>query len=849
MGENVYLPPRRSVNSGFRPPWTGLAPDAHAGAVLPDRALKNTGSPPWRIFGEVPYWPFDKQAGEAVTLRPRRPFTRRQPDTVFTMSLFKRWFPWKFLVRRAARSYGFIDPLGLLARIRRFSQPSEVGEPLELIRAGIAFHARGLVNTRAIQHNLDWVWPYWVERQFNPEDPSFIPRAFSITHVNLTHRNWTALGRPDLASYPIVDPRGLVTPLFDGWSLDLWLLPDEGPPLIPSKSPEAEQMLTWDPDLRITTRCRDRECALGSEAFLIGTRKDPVLELEAAGSCAGGGRLVVALRPYNPEGIQFVERIEAQPEGTGWVVDGKTSVDFSEPPDAVLFSNYREGDVLQKALASEPPEGGENATARCDVGMATAAALFTLEPGSSRTVRVRIPLDGKAGPDRTGAEKDDRPSEAWASWMSGAPRLEIPDDHIRFLHDAALRTLIMLSADDVVPGPYTYKRFWFRDACFMLEGLLCAGFTERCRRILDTFPDRQKLTGYFQSQHGEWDSNGQVLWIYDRFERLSDTPPEPGWMAAVSKGAEWIRRKRIRSGSSAPHEGLFPPGFSAEHLGPNDYYYWDAFWGVAGLRGAARLASRHGSREKSEAWSREAADLERAVFRSIEMNPAFRRAGAIPAAPYRRMDAGAVGSLVADYPLRLVMPGDPRFLATVDHLMENCFYRGAFFQDMIHSGINPYLTLAMAQTLLRAGDPRYRDLFLRVADLASPTGQWPEAIHPWTEGGCMGDGQHGWAAVEFVQLIRNLFVREEDDRLVLGSGILPDWLQAGEPLFYGPTLTAFGRVSLRVEKDSDGTLRLHLEPDWHTAPPAVEARVPGYRPRTDIDPAEPVTLEPEEKTT
>ncbi|MCF8063266.1 MAG: hypothetical protein K9M82_12165, partial [Deltaproteobacteria bacterium] len=68
------------------------------------------------------------------------------------MSIFKRWFPWKFFVRRAARKYGFIDPLGLLARIRSFSQPSEVGEPLELIRAGIAFHARGLVNTRAIQH-------------------------------------------------------------------------------------------------------------------------------------------------------------------------------------------------------------------------------------------------------------------------------------------------------------------------------------------------------------------------------------------------------------------------------------------------------------------------------------------------------------------------------------------------------------------------------------------------------------------------------------------------------------------------------------------------------------------------
>jgi hypothetical protein len=71
-----------------------------------------------------------------------------------------------------------------------------VSEPIELLRAGVVFHARGLINSRVIQHNLDWVWPYWIERQFDPNDVSFIPRAFSITHINLTHRNWTAIGYP-----------------------------------------------------------------------------------------------------------------------------------------------------------------------------------------------------------------------------------------------------------------------------------------------------------------------------------------------------------------------------------------------------------------------------------------------------------------------------------------------------------------------------------------------------------------------------------------------------------------------------------------------------------------------------
>jgi hypothetical protein len=70
-----------------------------------------------------------------------------------------------------------VDPILLLGRLERFAQPSEVIVPMELVRAGLVRHARGLLNARAFQHNLDWVWPFWVERQFDPHDRAFVPRA------------------------------------------------------------------------------------------------------------------------------------------------------------------------------------------------------------------------------------------------------------------------------------------------------------------------------------------------------------------------------------------------------------------------------------------------------------------------------------------------------------------------------------------------------------------------------------------------------------------------------------------------------------------------------------------------
>lgn len=199
---------------------------------------------------------------------------------------------------------------------------------------------------------------------------------------------------------------------------------------------------------------------------------------------------------------------------------------------------------------------------------------------------------------------------------------------------------------------------------------------------------------------------------------------------------------------------------------------------------------------------------------------------AMPAAPYRRLDAGAI---VAGYPLQQQDARDPRLTDCVEYLLDHCFVDDAFFQDMIHSGQNAYLTLQVAQVLLRAGDPRYIELMDAVARLASPTGQWPEAIHPQTGGGCMGDGHHVWASAEWVLMLRNCFLREEGDCLVLASGIPARWLASGEVLSFGPAPTAFGAVSVRLEPVDDGQFMLSWNADWHAAAPHIEAALPGYR--------------------
>ncbi len=729
--------------------------------------------------------------------------------------MWLKWFPWRFIVRHLARTHGFIDPLALLAKARRFAKPSEVAEPMELLRAGMVFHARGLINSRVIQHNLDWIWPYWIERQFNPADESFIPRAFSLTHVNLTHRNWTALGWPDLEEYPLVDPRGLLTPLHDGWSLDSWIVTDDGHSLLPSRSRNCRQHLVLHPYPMVTTATHWEDLDLVTTAWVALEENQPTLVLSVSAQAQRPAWAVLALRPYNPEGISFVHTLELAPDRRSWRVDEAAVVKFDALPERHVAADYHSGDVALNLL-----ERAEQTQTTCEVGMATAAALFRLQPGQPRQITAKVSLPCKSHARLS--------ADAWEQEHSQACRIEIPDKRFQFLYDAACTTLIFHSPGEVYPGPYTYRRFWFRDAAFILHALLCAGLTERAERALDHFPARQRLNGYFHSQEGEWDANGEVLWIFGRFCELTGRQPKPQWQGALLRGGRWILAKRLPDDGS-DHAGLLPAGFSAEHLGPNDYYYWDDFWGIAGLRAAATLVESFDP-ASARAFAEGAREFQRAVDTSLARASIRLGRPAMPAAPSRRLDAGAIGSLVAGYPLQLYAPRDERLLDTAEFLLERCFFQGGLFQDMTHSGINPYLTLHVAQVLLRAGDERYFDLMQTIAALASPTGQWPEAIHPRTLGGCMGDGQHVWAAAEWVLMLRNCFVREEGDQLVLASGIPPCWLSSDQPLCFGPAPTSFGTISITLQACPDGRRQVFWVGRWHRQPPPILVHLPGSEP-------------------
>jgi hypothetical protein len=702
-----------------------------------------------------------------------------------------KWLPWKYVLRKVARAHNVVDPVVLMHNFNKFAKPSEVLAPIELLRNSLVFQARAVLNSQAIQHNLDWIWPYWVEEQFNPVSDSFVPRAFSVTHMNLTHRNWTAVGYPGVRELPIVDPRGMVTPFYDSWSVDVWIVGKGSDTIFPSKSVPHMHRLDYEGNLRVETSFKNGSAQLKEAVEVESEKGIPYCRMHIKAAAEAGSKLIVSVRPFNPEGVSFINSIQVSNDYSEWTVNKKERLVLRDRPDGIVLSNYSRGDFHKRAGGNDY---SEESGVSCTVGMATGGAVYTLD-STGREIELRIPY-AEIEPAKEGTKHT--PAQIWRSHLSGTAQLTTDYGRYAYLYDSALRTVLLHTGYRVYAGPYTYKHFWIRDAVIIGYALLRCGMPHKALSICEEILQYQKSSGYVRSQNGEWDSNGQVLWLLQELADVIGTDKLEKYEKKIKKAARWIIRKKNNGTKDPCTDGIMPAGFSAEHLGPNDNYYWDTFWSIAGLQAAGALTSQLGDDDESRKFKAAATTMTEAVSASLDAVEKKTGSSGMPASPHRRLDSGAVGSLAASYPLRIFDSKDTRVRETVEYLMENCMVDNSLFHDISHSGINPYLTLHMAQALLRNNDSRYRLLVQSIAQLASETGNWPEAAHPTLKTGTMGDGQHVWAAAEWLLMVRNMFVREEGEKLILCSGIPEEWLTDKTPVSFGPTPTKWGSVTVSV---------------------------------------------------
>lgn len=724
------------------------------------------------------------------------------------------------------------DIIRHLTTFQRLGETLEIQAPREMLPIGARTLLRAVRTRGAVQIRPDWLWPYWIERQIDPRSPSFIPRGHLPFMTNVTHRNWTMVGNIGSAWEAIVDPCGLVTPWFDGWSLDWWIGAEDRWHF-PSRDTAVRQSLVEATPIVQTAMRVPGGDAIQRVYTTAGSEELVIVEVENASPTPVA--VAFALRPYNPEGLAVVERIQMQ--GTTVLADGRPALLLPRAPAQSSASTFMRGDCSKDVFEGSTLEGSPP-DVRDPAGLAQAAFVYPLAHGA--VLRVAMPLTpvgrtrrrGRArrraqAVERVGASGAPAMQEVargWHAQLGRGMQVKIPDQRLSDAIDANRAAMLLFhDGDEITPGPFTYHRFWFRDAAYQLAALDRWGFHDEVAEVLGSYRRRQRADGFFASQRHEWDANGAAIWTIAEHHRITgDEALLEELLPAVRKGVGWIRRKRRERRRNAPEvQGLLPPGISAEHLGPYDFYYWDDFWSLRGLLDAAwlmREADDEGGARDAEVVAEE---LRRSLFASLELTAQRLKQRVMPAGPTRGFDAGMIGSLAACWPLKLLAAEDPWISESLGAIRDQFCIGDAFFQGISHTGLGTYLTLQVAFIELEAGDPTALKRLRWMLSAATPTYTWPEAIHPRLGGGCMGDGHHGWAAADFLSFTRNMLVREAaGENVALMTLLPPGW--EGQPVDVRDAPTHWGRISYSVRWHGDRPGLL-----WECERPGVQLTAPG----------------------
>ncbi|MFE0170800.1 hypothetical protein ACFWZ2_00665 [Streptomyces sp. NPDC059002] len=518
--------------------------------------------------------------------------------------------------------------------------------------------------------------------------------------------------------------------------------------------------------------------------------------------------------------------------------------DFSYDPDRYLahspFHDLVMGGKLNGALQAQDQVAGLCSAAFVWPFRVVDDEMFELD--------VRLPVDlynGAADLAEIRAtpatELEENNRAYWTSKLLGQglqPELPRPVAHLTDLFREARSQLLILSDHgEIHPGPTVYDSFWIRDSSVEATACSLVGDVALAERQLGThYPLKFNRGtgrigpcaeyGFYGGPHErddrEWDSNGQALWAIGRLDRTKGRAAAFGtklYQPYVVDGARWLRDNRDAY-------GLLHSGWSAEHLGERDKpHYWDDLWAVAGLYEAARLAERIGSPDVPELWAAYD-DMVRATAASVRWVLAEQRGrGAwetyIPTGPadVGRLDSTMIGAAAFFHPLRLHMGSklgpdiDRAARFTLDTMYAH-FVSGGYRHEAAWNAYGPYLTTQLAHAYLLAGDPVRMDALLgwivgasfpRTQERAVALGAWNEQ-HAFTLASdfrevpsrhwYMGDIPHGWAAAEYLLLIRDILLFEADEdrdpHLYIAPGVRPHWVPDGDTVAVDAAPTLFG---------------------------------------------------------
>ena len=577
---------------------------------------------------------------------------------------------------------------------------------------------------------------------------------------------------------------------------------------------------------------------IGLKDYQRGTRVTPDNQLQLEGKSMVGIRVGEALSPLSrrhgktvQDGWLPIILISAK-EGpvrydiTLWATPLPTVKDwqkaFDWPTEGENYLNW----IRVKATNTGDTQAEAKVKIESARSDANGAFHWPLSPCAAAEATVRIPFSPVKDPSAFAEADPDvwlgRTIHYWRGVLAELCHVEVP---CRKATEALLAShvcqLIANDLGEVHGGEGFYDQFYIRDGAYQVMELEEAGLEDASRKAVDLYLRRQRPDGRFESQEGQFDANGQALWVLWQYYKMS---ADRQWLASVypkmRRAVDWTMKARRQAPADSPFVGVLPNALAdGEHLWNGKYHIvgYD-LWNLRGILCTADSARILGKKEEAEELLKEAK-----LYRDA-IDAAWKRTELAHFPPSWEKDGTHWGNTETLWPTEIFDRDDPRVLALINHVRKD--FHGGFIEGTIQwhghrAAIHPYMGAytTMADLTLGNHEAVVRDFYWYLmhstAAHAFPEGIYPELREAWNN-----TIPHVTGACNYAIMLRHMLVHEEGEELHLLKAVPDWWLDEGKEIRVERAPTYFGQLSLVVRGTADG-VRVDFEPPKRNPPKRI----------------------------
>jgi hypothetical protein len=491
------------------------------------------------------------------------------------------------------------------------------------------------------------------------------------------------------------------------------------------------------------------------------------------------------------------------------------------------------GDITEYLrIGKVPPQS----KVRDHFGYASGALLYRLDlvPGGVKEVCLVVPFHGKKSLNVEKMKENNARSfvrqkleQTIAFWESKLNNVELhlppaADKMVNAFKSSIAYMLINRNGYAIHPGSRTYDRSWIRDGSMISAALLRTGNFQDVREYINWYAGFQypngKIPCVVDSRGAdpvpEHDSHGEFIYAVGEYYRFTgDIQFLKDRLANVAKAFDYIemlRNQRITDTYEFGNDeqkacyGLVPESISHEGYSAKPMHsYWDDFFAMKGLKDAVTIANALGESGLEKRFMVLRDEFKKSLYSSMRLAISAKGINYIPGC-VELGDFDATSTAIGIFPCGEL--GDiphPQLTQPSDNYYE--FFRQRKNGSLQWENYTPYETRIVGAFVHLDERKRAHELldFLFLDQRPAGWNHWAEVV--WrerTNPRFVGDMPHTWIASDYINSIRSMFVyeREKDSALVIGSGLLEDWLESQDGVTIKRFPTYYGNIGYTVRK-------------------------------------------------